>query len=303
MTTTTMLFQKYDWIRSSAFLPALIVFTLLSLPSCIQAGDNESACAPNESSSVDSTLAGQDDTIEPRDPNQDEFSSPSSSNNTRSSLEKNYTLIPSRPSSSSSLTNEAQILGAGSLYRVPDRSRGNEVQKVWSSVGVNSSLLVIKPTRADSISVIPTQPDIEGVTLPAAPVDKRRVCGETYWEMGNLPLQRSPYSNVNPDSKNPFDVVLVQPPVTYFEHTTTVGRLASATLDSTFHPSTLAFAVDITGDGVADLARTRYCCHNRSVHPDSSVVDTMNDDCYRCSTTFHRNSRGEWQRTYQGGPC
>jgi len=192
-----------------------------------------------------------------------------------------------------------KILGAGSLYQV---SRSQD-SKTFENVGLSFSLLYLDPTKHDSVTVVPTEKSIPGLTVKVSESEEQYLCERSFWELSNVSLDTNHYSSIRQENRSPFDVIVIQPPVSYFKHTDSVGNLASATLDSMFYPGTLEFAIDVSGDGVADVAKTRYCCDDASVHPDSLTGDRAKGGCYRCSSAFHRNDEGAWERTYSTGPC
>jgi len=196
------------------------------------------------------------------------------------------------------LSANPKIFGLGVLNR-----SGNADGKTWDTAQLQFYLLDLKPSTVDSITIVPYKTGVPAMTIKVGKLKREHICETNYWDLKPVKISDEIYSNINPLKERAFTFAVIQPPVSYFKHTDSVGNLASATLDSMFYPGTLEFAIDVSGDGVADVAKTRYCCDDASVHPDSLTGDRAKGGCYRCSSAFHRNDEGAWERTYSTGPC
>jgi hypothetical protein len=203
------------------------------------------------------------------------------------------------PKSTRFTSTGTKILGMGNFSRV-FRSPDSDSLK---EVGLHFSLLYLDPTQRDSITIVPVESGIPGLTVAVPETEREYLCERSFWKASNVRLGTNLYSDIRPDDRSPFDFFVLQPPIRAFEHTRDVGNIASATFDSTFYPGTLEFAIDVSGDGVADVASIYHCCHDTSTHPDSLTGDRANVDCYTCSSAFHRGTDGTWERTYETGPC
>lgn len=208
----------------------------------------------------------------------------------------NHTLIP-EGSQDAELTltrrgnvgAQHQILGTGNVDRSGDDDN-------WSVTDIRFDVFNIEPTD-DSMTAIPVVTGIPAVTIPTGEFREVDICSSTFWDVKQIPIGHEIYASFRPTEERPFDVVAVQPPIRYFEHTDSLGAIENAS-DYKFYRHTVTFSVDLSGDALADIVRTQYCCDE----PSTSVHDS-DIACPTCSTTYHRDKSGAWVVTNQTPPC
>ncbi len=192
-------------------------------------------------------------------------------------------------SSSLDVSRQPRILGVGTLDR-------DGKDNLWSKSDLQFSLFNLEP-NSDSLTAIPSVLDVPAITVPVEKYKRVYICGSTFWDVEHIPIQNSVYESFKPSEERPFDFVAVQPAVSYFALTDSLGDIEEAS-DSPFFNNTVAFSADISGDGLADIARTQYCCDEPSVNSEEEDVV-----CHSCSTTYHRDKSGAWVVTNRIPPC
>lgn len=194
------------------------------------------------------------------------------------------------PSSSKSF----RIVGQGVLDRDHESSRSEK----WTSTELQFETFDLEPSLSDSMSIIPQKPNVPAVNIRTGTYEALPICGQTFWDVEQLPLPRAAYAQVEPSKERPFAFFVVQPEITFFKHTRDTGTFADFVSDEDFNPETIQFAIDVDGDDVADLIRTEYCCDDVS-----KPRNTSEGHCQRCSSTYHRDDNGSWGITYHSSPC
>lgn len=182
-----------------------------------------------------------------------------------------------------------RILGVGIL----DRDGQNDL---WSESDLQFSLFNIEPD-GDFLTAIPTVENVPAITVPTGEYKSVRICSATFWDMEQIPIQNSIYKSFQPNQERPFKVVAVQPAVSYFALTDSLGDIEEAS-ESAFFDDTVVFSADLSGDGLADIARTQFCCDDPSMNSDKEGVV-----CSSCSATYHRDESGSWVTTNRLPPC
>jgi len=200
----------------------------------------------------------------------------------------------------------SMVVGTGLLLRNSE-SHDSEWNPVppWTKQIYSLYPLEMNVQSPAEVTILPLEAGVPSFSVKLPKTEAIVHCSpeDIKWKVPDIEVTSEAHRRYREKKPKAFEFAVVHPSVSYFKHTKSVGNLASATLDSAFHPGTLEFAIDVSGDGVADVAKTRYCRDDASVHPDSLTGDRAKGGCYRCSSAFHRNDEGAWERTYSTGPC
>lgn len=186
-----------------------------------------------------------------------------------------------------------RIVGEATIYQSP-----REDSSGWDDTKISLHLFTSDPD-SDSITIIPSGNKMPGVNIPAGQAREINLCERQRWKLYPERLRIGDVFStyVNTEKRRSLPSLAVAPAVSYVSHTDSVGIVNSRKIHN-FYRETLVFAADVTGDGQADIAKTRYCCDNPSVNPEEEDID-----CYRCSTTYHRDETGSWVVTNHDGAC
>jgi len=192
-------------------------------------------------------------------------------------------------------TTESRILGAGAMT-LKQRSVSSESQEDSLYISVVFSVIPEPMSSGDSLTIAPISASIPITTVAVQNVRKSFRCkpDETWWEIRSFSLSPSDFPSDELEVNQSQTFLILYPNLNSAQRI----PIDSSQTPNSLTPSTARLALDVTGDSMTDLIAFQYCCNDTSIHPDSTDVT-----CSRCSSAFHRNAEGAWERTYSTGPC
>lgn len=193
-----------------------------------------------------------------------------------------------------SMASFSMITGVGSLYRTSDNyNEQGRFQPPWTKRILSFDGLRVPPVNIDSVIIVPFVDSLPLSIAPVRNITKAEVCSQSKWELDNARVNIPEYTHHRPKSETSFRFAVVTPE----SKCICFLNAADHELPEGFAADVSRLILDTSGDGLPNVAFFEYCC-SKPRQPFNPLAE-----CMRCSASYHKDTSGQWTRTYISYSC